>query len=193
MPPLSPPNDVTSLLIDWRQGDAAALERLIPLVYAELRMLARAHLRREQPGVSLQPTALVHEVYLRLMDITRLTVESRAHFLAITARLMRQILVDHARRKRAGKRGGAATLSLDGVSPAAARTGPMDVDVLALDEALEELASFDAQQCRVVELRFFAGLTIEETAQTLDISTATVEREWVLAKAWLYQRLVADA
>jgi RNA polymerase sigma factor (TIGR02999 family) len=193
MPPLSPPNDVTSLLIEWRRGDAAALERLLPLVYAELRTLARAHLRREQAGHSLQATALVHEVYLRLVDVNRLTVESRAHFMAISARLMRQILVDHARRRRAGKRGGAATLSLDVVSPTAARTGPADVDVLALDLALEELASFDAQQCQVVELRFFAGLTIEETAQALDISTATVEREWVLAKAWLYQRLVTGA
>jgi RNA polymerase sigma factor (TIGR02999 family) len=193
MPPLSPPNDVTSLLIEWRRGDAAALERLLPLVYAELRTLARAHLRREQAGHSLQATALVHEVYLRLVDVNRLTVESRAHFMAISARLMRQILVDHARRRRAGKRGGAATLSLDVVSPTAARTGPADVDVLALNLALEELASFDAQQCQVVELRFFAGLTIEETAQALDISTATVEREWVLAKAWLYQRLVTGA
>jgi len=193
MAPLSQPNDVTSLLIEWRQGDAAALERLIPLVYAELRRLARAHLRREQAGHSMQATALVHEVYLRLMDVNRLTVESRAHFMAISARLMRQILVDHARRKRARKRGGTATLSLDAVSPTAARTGPTDVDVLALDQALEELASFDPQQCRVVELRFFAGLTIDETAQALDISTATVERQWALAKAWLYQRLVGGA
>jgi len=193
MPPLSQPNDLTSLLIEWRQGDAAALDRLIPLVYAELRMLARGHLRREGAGHSLQATALGHEVYLRLMDVNRLTVESRTHFMAIAARLMRQILVDHARRRRAGKRGGAATLSLDVVSPAAARIAPADVDVLALDQALEDLASFDAQQCRVVELRFFAGLTIEETAQVLNLSTATVEREWALAKAWLYHRLVACA
>lgn len=191
MPHSSGPNDVTSLLIEWRQGDAAALERLIPLVYTDLRKLARAHLRREETGHSLQPTALVHELYMRLTEVNRLSVDNRAHFMAVAARLMRQILVDHARRRRADKRGGAATLlSLAAVSPNTARINPTAVDVLALDQALEELASFDAQQCRVVELRFFAGLTLDETAQALDISTATVEREWVTAKAWLYQRLI---
>lgn len=184
------PHDVTALLIEWRQGDAAALERLVPLVYAELRKVARAQLRREQAGHSLQATALVHEVYLRLVNVDRMTIENRAHFMAVAARLMRQILVDHARRRLAGKRGGAATMvSLEGVSPGVNRVGPAAVDVLALDEALGELASFDAQQCRVVEMRFFAGLTIEEAAQALGISTATVEREWALAKAWLYQQL----
>jgi RNA polymerase sigma factor (TIGR02999 family) len=183
-------DDVTSLLVEWRQGDADALERLIPLVYAELRKLAQAHLRHEEADHSLQATALVHEVYLRLVNVNRMTVESRAHFMAIAARVMRQILVDHARRRRAGKRGGAATaLSLGAVSPHAARLAPVSVDMLALDEALDELASFDPQQCRVVELRFFAGLTIEETAYALDTSTATVEREWAVAKAWLFQRL----
>jgi RNA polymerase sigma factor (TIGR02999 family) len=192
MPSSSGPNDVTALLIEWRQGDAAALERLIPLMYAELRKLARAHLRREAAGHSLQATALVHELYLRLTNVNRLSVENRAHFMAVAARLMRQILVDHARRRRADKRRGQASLlSLDAVSPNAVRTSPTAVDVLALDQALEELASFDAQQCRVVELRFFAGLTLDETAQALDISTATVEREWAMAKAWLYQRLVS--
>jgi RNA polymerase sigma factor (TIGR02999 family) len=129
----------------------------------------------------------VHEVYLRLVDVDRMTVESRAHFLAVAARLMRQILVDHARRKRAGKRGGGVTMvSLDEVSPAA-RTS--SVDVLALDQALDALSSFDVQQCRVVELRFFGGLNIDETADALGVSSATVEREWAMAKAWLYQRL----
>jgi RNA polymerase sigma-70 factor (ECF subfamily) len=186
----SRPDDVTALLIEWRQGDPAALERLLPVMYAELRKVAGAHLRRERAGHSLQATALVHEVYLRLVNVNRMTLESRVHFMALAARLMRQILVDHARRKLAGKRGGAATIvSLDGGSPRVSTVGPTDVDVLALDEALAELASFDAQQCRVVELRFFAGLTIEEAAEALGISAATVEREWASAKAWLYQQL----
>jgi RNA polymerase sigma factor (TIGR02999 family) len=190
--PSRPHDEVTALLIEWRQGDAAALERLVPLVYAELKMVARAHLRREQAGHSLQATALVHEVYLRLVNVDRMTFESRAHFLAVAARLMRQILVDHARRKLAGKRGGRATMvSLDGVSPAVNAVGPTNIDVLALDEALGELASFDARQCRIVEMRFFAGLTIDEAAHALGISTATVEREWALAKAWLYDQLSA--
>jgi RNA polymerase sigma-70 factor, ECF subfamily len=184
--------DVTALLLDWRRGDAVALERLLPLVYADLRKVARAHLRREQAGHSLQATALVHEVYLRLVGLDRLRVESRTHFMAVAARLMRQILVDHARRKRAGKRGGVTVIGLDMVPPRAQPyTSAAEVDILALDRALEELASFDAQQCRVVELKFFAGLTIEEMAEALGISTATVEREWVIARAWLYQRLAA--
>jgi RNA polymerase sigma factor (TIGR02999 family) len=194
MPQPPQASDVTALLVEWRRGDTAALERLVPLVYAELRKLARAQLRRELAGHSVQATALVHEVYIRLVNVNHMTVESRAHFMAIAARLMRQILVDRARRKLAGKRGGTATLvSLDDVSPEAARARPADLDVLALNEALDELASFDADQCRIVELRFFGGLTIEETAQALEISTATVEREWVIAKAWLYQRLAAAA
>jgi RNA polymerase sigma factor (TIGR02999 family) len=179
--------DVTGLLLSWRQGDPGALDRLVPLVYDELRRVARGHLRRESPGHSLQATALVHEVYLRLVDVDRMTLKSRTHFFAVAARLMRQILVDHARRKRAGKRGGGVTMmSLDEVSPAAQTSS---VDVLALDQALVALSSFDIQQCRVVELRFFAGLNIDEAAEALGISTATVEREWAMAKAWLYQRL----
>ena len=185
-------NDVTGLLLSWRQGDAAALDRLVPLVYDELRRVARGHLRREAPGHTLQATALVHEVFLRLVDADRMTPMSRTHFFAISARLMRQILVDHARRKRADKRGGGATvIGLDEVAPAAAQTS--GVGVLALDEALDALSSFDARQCRVVELRFFAGLNIPETADALGISTATVEREWAMAKAWLHQRLSARA
>ncbi|PYQ62432.1 MAG: RNA polymerase subunit sigma-70 [Acidobacteria bacterium] len=184
-------NDVTGLLLSWRQGDAGALDRLVPLVYDELRRVARRHLRRERPGHSLQATALVHEVYLRLVDVDRMTLKSRTHFFAVAARLMRQILVDHARRKRAGKRGGGVTMmSLDEVSPAAQTS---NVDVLALDQALDALSSFDPQQCRVVELRFFAGLNIDEAAEALGISTATVEREWAMAKAWLYQRLSVGA
>jgi RNA polymerase sigma factor (TIGR02999 family) len=180
-------DDVTGLLLSWRQGDAAALERVVPLVYQELRRVAARHLRREAPGHALQATALVHEVYLRLVDVDRMTLKDRAHFFGVAAVLMRQILVDHARRQRADKRGGDVTMvSLDDVSPA---TQPASVDVLALDEALEALSALDARQCRVVELRFFAGLNVDETADALEISPATVERDWVLAKAWLYRRL----
>lgn len=180
-------HEITELLRSWRQGDAAALDRLIPLVHGELRRVARAHFRREQPGHTLQATALVHEVYLRLVTLDRITLNDRTHFFAVAARLMRQVLVDHARRKRADKRGGAATMmSLDEVSPVPST--PI-VDVLALDQALDALSSRDARQCRVVELRFFAGLSIDETAEAIGVSTATVEREWTIAKAWLHRRL----
>jgi RNA polymerase sigma factor (TIGR02999 family) len=190
MPDPSRAHDVTELLLSWRQGDTAAFDRLVPLVYDDLRRVARGHLRRERPGHSLQATALVHEVFLRLVDVDRMTVQSRTHFFALSARLMRQILVDHARRQQAGKRGGGATvIGLSDAAGAPAPTSTSMVDVLALDEALEALSSFDAQQCRVVELRFFAGLNIPEAADALGVSTATVEREWAMAKAWLHQRL----
>ena len=184
-------HEVTELLVSWRQGDAAALNRLVPLVYDELRRVARRHLRRESPGHALQATALVHEVYLRLVDVDRMTLTSRTHFFALAATLMRQILVDHARRQHADKRGGGATaLSLDEALPAAWTSS---VDVLALDQALGALASIDDRQCRVVELRFFAGLTIDEAAEALGVSSATVEREWALARAWLYRQLSLQA
>jgi RNA polymerase sigma factor (TIGR02999 family) len=182
-------HDVTGLLLSWRQGDAGALDRLVPLVYDELRRVARRHLHRESPGNALQTTALVHEVYLRLVDVDRLTLTGRTHFFAVAATLMRQILVDHARRRRADKRGGGAmTVSLEDASPAVQTTS---VDVLALDEALDALSAIDVQQCRVVELRFFAGLTIDEAAEALGVSSTTIEREWALAKAWLHRRLSA--
>jgi RNA polymerase sigma factor (TIGR02999 family) len=178
---------VTGLLIDWRHGDVQALERLVPLVYDELRKVARAQLRRENVGHSLQATALVHEVYLRLVNVDQMTIDGRTHFLALAARLMRQILVDHARRKRAAKRGGDVTIvNLD---DAVKVTEPVAVDILALDRALDEMAAFDPRQRDLVELKFFAGLTIDEAAMALGISPATVEREWAIAKAWLYQRL----
>ena len=184
-------HEVTELLLSWRQGDAAALDRLIPVVYDELRRVARRRLRGESPGHALQSTALVHEVYLRLVDVDRMTLKSRTHFFALAAKLMRQILVDHARRQHADKRGGQVTIvSLDDVSPFAQ---PSSVDVLALDQALGALSSIDDRQCQVVELRFFAGLNIDEAAEALGVSPATVEREWALAKAWLYRRLSSGA
>ncbi|AMY09536.1 RNA polymerase sigma factor SigL [Luteitalea pratensis] len=183
-------HDVTDLLLSWRQGDAAALDRLVPLVYDELRRVARRHLRGESPGHAFQATALVHEVYLRLVDVDRMALTNRAHFFGVAATLMRQILVDHARRQRADKRGGRVTvLTLDEALPAAWTSS---VDVLALDEALDALSAIDVRQCRVVELRFFTGLTIDEAATALGISPSTVEREWALAKAWLFRRLSAS-
>ena len=180
-------DDIDRALAGWRQGDHGAVDELFRLVYDELRVLARRHIRRLRPGETLGPTALVHEVYLRLVDVDRMTLKDRAHFFGVAAVLMRQILVDHARRQRADKRGGDVTMvSLDDVSPA---TQPASVDVIALDEALEALSALDARQCRVVELRFFAGLNVDETADALEISPATVERDWALAKAWLYRRL----
>jgi len=184
--------DVTALLIQRRQGDKAALDALVPLVYQELRRTARARLRGErgEGGHALQTTALVHEVYLRLVDVNRLSFENRAHFLAMAARLMRQILVDHARRRQAEKRGGSVTMvSLEAAAPAVAPNNI--VDVLALDVALDDLARLEERLCRVVELKFFAGLTIDETAAALEVSPVTVERDWAIAKAWLFDRLSA--
>jgi len=178
---------VTELLLEWRHGDKAALDRLLPLVYEELRRVARARLKGERGGHILQTTALVHEAYLRLVDLDRMTVQGRTHFFALAARLMREVLVDAARKRRADKRGGDVTIvGLDLASPA---TPAKSVDVLALDEALGQLAAVDERLCRVVELRFFAGLSIDEAAEALEVSTATVERDWTVAKAWLYQRL----
>ena len=180
--------DITRLLGRWYEGDREALDALLPVVYRELRQVARASLRHEKAGHSLQATALVHEAYLRLIEANRLGFENRMHFFAVAARLMRQILVDHARRKNANKRGAGVTLLdvLD-VSPAVA---PVSIDVIALDRALEELATVEERLARVVELRFFAGFTIDEAATSLGVSAATVERDWTMAKAWLYARLM---
>jgi RNA polymerase sigma-70 factor (ECF subfamily) len=184
--PEQPRETVTALLFRWRQGDAAALDQLVPMVYDELRRVARAHLRAER-NPSLQPTALVHELYLRLVDNDSMIIRDRTHFFAIAARVMRQVLVDHARRRLADKRGGGVTII--GLEAMMDPAGPPGVDVLVIDEALGQLMSVDARLCRVVELRFFGGLNIEETAEALEVSTATVERDWAMAKAWLFQRL----
>jgi RNA polymerase sigma-70 factor (ECF subfamily) len=181
----TPRQDVTALLLQWREGNKDALDRLVPIVYAELRRVARARLRGEGAGHMLQTTALVHEAYLRLVDVD-LTLENRAHFFAVASRLMRQVLVDHARRRDAAKRGADITISLEDAMPEAP---PAAVDILALDEALDALAALDPRLCRVVELKFFAGLTIDETADALGVSRATVERDWTAAKAWLYDRM----
>jgi len=191
MSPTQSNDDVTGLLQRWQAGDAGALERLLPLVYDELRRVARARLRQEHPGHTLQATALVHEAYLRLVGSRLPTPQNRTHLFGVAARLMREILVDHARRKAAGKRGGAATLIALDESVAAPEIGTLDL--LALDEALTELHALDERLCRVVELKFFAGLNIDETAQALRVSTATVERDWTVAKAWLHQRLSQGA
>lgn len=187
MSPPVPTRHVTRLLLDWRHGNQAALDELLPLVYNELRRLAQARLRQEPQGHTLQATALVHEAYVRLVDLDQLTLSDRAHFFAMAARVMRQVLVDHARRKRSDKRGGGATkITLSGVSAAAQA---LDVDVLDLDNALEELAALDDRMARVVELKFFVGMTLDETADSLQVSHATVERDWAMAKAWLFRRL----
>jgi RNA polymerase sigma factor (TIGR02999 family) len=180
-------HEVTTLLLKWRDGEKAALDRLVPIIYSDLQRMARARLRAERDGHSLQTTALVHEVYLRLVDANRMTLENRAHFFGVASRLMRQVLVDHARRRDAEKRGGDATrVSLSDASP----TAPdRIVDILVLDEALEALTALDERLCRVVELKFFGGLTIDEMAAALNVSRATVERDWAVAKAWLFDRM----
>ncbi len=185
-----PPGDVTQLLQDLGNGDRGALDRLVPLVYQELRAQAARALRRERGDHTLDATALVHEAYMRLADQHKLQWHHRAQFFGLAAQMMRRILVDHARRHRAAKRGGAlAKVTLDASFMAASDS---TVDLTVLDEALTRLAAFDAQQCRLVELRFFGGMTIEETAKVLEISPATVKREWTVAKAWLRREISAD-
>jgi RNA polymerase sigma factor (TIGR02999 family) len=177
--------DLTALLLAWSDGHEEARNRLIDAVYAELRRVASRHLRGERDDHSLSPTALVHETYLRLIDQHRVRWQNRAHFFGLAARLMRRILVDHARSRGAAKRGSDRTVVLDMDVEAA----PLDVDVLALDAALDRLATIDARQGRLVELRFFAGLTVDETAQALDVAPITVKRDWAYARAWLYREL----
>lgn len=184
----SPP-ELTELLQAWSAGDPEAADRLLPLVYAELRRQAARYLRRERASHTLRPTALVHEAYLRLAAEEQAGWESRGQFFAVAAQIMRRVLVDHARRHRAQKRPG-ARLQVELAEDAAVRP-PREVDLLALDAALEELGARDARRARLVELRFFAGLTVQEAAQLLGISPRTVDREWQLARAWLHRRLTA--
>ena len=180
-------HDITRLLAAWSEGDEDALARLAPLVEAELQRLARHYLRGERPDHTLQPTALVNEAYLRLLDWKNVSWQNRAHFMGIAANMMRRILVDHARRHRFLKRGGEMVkVSLDGRQLGSSERDP---DLVALDEALTRLAEIDHRKSRVVELRFFGGLSVEEAAEFLSISPRTVKREWSLAQAWLHCEL----
>jgi RNA polymerase sigma factor (TIGR02999 family) len=182
----SPP-DITQMLVDWSNGDRAALDRLLPVVYAELRRRAARYLRRERPGHTLQTTDLIHEAYLKLVGQEQVRWQNRAHFFAIAAQMMRRILVDHARRRHRAKRGGSViALPLDEAMAVAESPG---TDLLALDEALTRLAAIDDRQSRVVELRFFGGLSIEETASVIGMSPTTVKDDLNLAKAWLRREM----
>jgi RNA polymerase sigma factor (TIGR02999 family) len=187
---MAQPPDVTGLLVAWSHGDADANDRLIEAVYAELRGLARGYLRRERPDHSLAPTALVHEAYLRLVDQRRVPWQNRAHFFAIAAHVMRRLLVDHARAHGAAKRGSGHRVPLLDLDVA---VEPEDFDVIALDAALARLAAFDSRQSRLVELRFFGGLTGDEIAAVLGVAPITVKRDWALAKAWLFRELRGEA
>jgi RNA polymerase sigma-70 factor (ECF subfamily) len=181
--------EITDLLAAWSGGDRAALDRLLPLVYAELRRVAARRLARERAGHTLVPTALVHEAYLRLVEQHSAQWQGRAHFFGVAAELMRRILVDHARARAAAKRGAGQTLvSLDAAREPRGPGAP-DVDVLALNAALDRLAELDPRQARIVELRYFGGLSVDETALILDLSPATVKRAWTMARAWLFREL----
>ncbi len=180
-------SDITKMLEDYRNGNREVLDELLPLVYGELRRLAHSYLRSERKDLTLQTTALVHEAYLKLIDQHSVSFENRAQFFALSATSMRRILLDNARRHSAEKRGsGGAKISLDDVAEISV---DVNEDLIALDLALQELKEFDALQAKIIELRYFGGLTIEETAEVLKISPATVKREWTLARAWLFQRL----
>lgn len=183
------PKDITRILSELSGGDANALDRLIPVVYDELRAIARNRLRSEGDGLTLQTTALVHEAYLRMVGIEGVELRDRAHFFAICARVMRRVLLDHGDWKRAQKRGGGAPVVQLSEQLVAGRADPPDL--LALYQALERLEQMDERSCRVVECRFFAGLSIEETAMALDLSPATVKREWASARAWLNRELAS--
>lgn len=179
--------DVTRLLGQWRRGDQGALDSLLPLVYAELRSMARKYLARERRDHTLQPTAVVHEVFLRLVDERRVDWKDRAHFFAVAARSMRRILVDHARARATEKRGGGLTLVP--IEAANGGTTAKSVDLIDLDDALSLLDKLDKPRANVVEMRFFSGLTIDETAEALGASPSTVKRDWSVARAWLYREL----
>ena len=184
---MTPTRSVTALLTDWSRGDASALDRLVPLVYAELRRIAARQLRGERPNHTLQPTALVNEVYLRLVDQRQVEWQDRAHFLGVAAQTMRRILVDHARRRDAGKRGdGVPAVSIDDAREIATSG---ELPLLALDDALARLEALDPGLAKIVELRAFGGLTIDEAAHVLDVSPSTAKRSWRTAKAWLNREL----
>jgi RNA polymerase sigma-70 factor (ECF subfamily) len=185
--PMADARNITQLLAAWSGGDRAALDALIPIVYEELRRQASRYLRRERPGHTLQTTALINEAYLRLVDQKSMRWQNRAQFFGIAAQLMRRILVDHARAKQRAKRGGSdVRVSL---TDATSITKDPDLDLVELDEALTRLAEIDPQQSKIVELRFFSGLNVEETAAALNISAATVKRDWSIAKAWLHREI----
>ena len=189
--PEQPVPEVTRLLLAWRAGERAALDRLVPVVYEELRRMAHARMRAESPGRhTLQTTGLVHEAFVRLVDGTRVDWRNRTHFYALCARLMRRILVDRARERHADKRGGGARLVP--LADAAGAVAARDADLLALEEALGRLAESDRRKAQVVELRYFGGLTVEETADALGLSPETVKRDWKVARLWLAKRLMSD-
>jgi RNA polymerase sigma factor (TIGR02999 family) len=185
--PTRSPEKVSQLLQEWSDGDRQALDKLVPVVYQELRRLAHHYMKRERVGHTLQTTAVVNEAYMRLVNYKRMHWKNRVHFFAVAAQVMRRILVEHARSRDYAKRGGGTQkVSLDDV---AVVSGERSAEVIAVDDALTELETWDARKCRIVELRFFGGLTIEETAEALKISSTTVEREWRSAKAWLHRAI----
>jgi RNA polymerase sigma factor (TIGR02999 family) len=184
---MSPQSDATELLVAWSSGDESAFDRLVPLVHQELRVLARRYMRRERSDHTLQATALVNEAYIRLIDVNRVQWQNRTHFLAVAAQTMRRILVEFARQRHRQKRGGAAVrVTIDGAMEVAQDTS---ADLVALSDALSALATFDPRMSQVVELRFFGGLTVQETADVLNVSPETVMRDWKTAKAWLLREL----
>jgi RNA polymerase sigma-70 factor (ECF subfamily) len=183
----SPPEEITGLLLDWGQGNKAALDRVIPLVYQELRRLAHRQMRRERTGDTFQTTALINEAYLRLVDYARVRPRDRGHFFAIAAQAMRRILIERARSRRSTKRGsGAEKVSLDEVADVSKERA---ADLVALDDALTKLALIDPRKAQIVELKYFGGMTIEEVAEVVEVSTPTVEREWHMAKIWLHREV----
>jgi RNA polymerase sigma factor (TIGR02999 family) len=187
-------DDLTGLLIEWGQGDKAALDRLTPLVYDEIRRIAHRYVQREREGQTLQTTALVNEAYLRLAGSANIAWQNRSHFYAVTAQVMRRILIDHARRRQYVKHGGETErVPFEvAISEVGLMSQPRAAELLALDEALEELARLDSRKSRVVELRYFGGLSLEETAKVLEVSPMTVRRDWRAAKAWLYKKVMSD-
>jgi RNA polymerase sigma factor (TIGR02999 family) len=183
------PPDVTTILLAWNSGDQEALDRLMPLIYKELRRMARRYMRSESPDHTLQATALVHDVYVQLVDQKRVNWKNRAHFFGAAAQIIRRLLVDHARSRHRLKRGGGA-FKVEWKEELSA-SQPQEMDLLVLHDALNRLATIDPQQSRIIELRYFGGLSIEETAEALSISPATVKRDWAFARAWLYREMTA--